>query len=152
ALRSLAKAKRQDPEAVANHLVTGGQLTRFQASKLLQGAAVGLRLGPFHVLAPIGKGGMGVVYLARDTRSRQFLPLKILSPTKAREEQRLLARFRREMELSQRVAHPHIAWAFDVGVCQGVYYIAMEYIPGMSLYRRVNDQGPFPVPRAARIF
>src|SRR5262249_10714126 len=75
-----------------------------------------------------------------------------LPPKKAREEERLLARFRREMEMSQRVAHPHIAWTYEVGVHQGVYYIAMEYIPGQSLFRIVTDKGPLPVPRAARIF
>src|SRR5207249_9591605 len=52
----------------------------------------------------------------------------------------------------QKVAHPHLAWAYEVGVCQGVYYIAMEYIPGQSLYRLVSDNGALEVPRAARLF
>src|SRR5947209_16536481 len=63
----------------------------------------------------------------------------------------MLARFRREMEMSQRVAHPHLAWTWEVGVCQGVYYIAMEYIPGKSLHRLVAQEGPLPVARAARL-
>src|SRR5262249_46837178 len=112
----------------------------------------GLVLGPFQILAPIGKGGMGTVYLARDVRSEQLQALKVLTPKKARESERLLARFRREMEMCQRVAHPHIAWTCDVGVCQGVYYIAMEYIPGKSLYRIVSGEGPMEVSRAARLF
>jgi serine/threonine protein kinase len=111
-----------------------------------------LVLGPFQILAPIAKGGMGTVYLARDSRSDHLLALKILPPRRAREEKRLLARFRREMEMCQRVAHPHIAWTCEVGVCQGVYYIAMEYIPGKSLYRLVAHEGPLKVPRAARLF
>ena len=61
----------QDPEAVAEHLVKLGKLSRFQARKLLKGTAKGLVLGPFRVLAPIGKGGMGTVYLARDHRTGQ---------------------------------------------------------------------------------
>jgi serine/threonine protein kinase len=151
-LRGVPRERRDDPQALADHLVKSGKLSRFQAGKLLKGTALGLVLGPFQVLAPLGKGGMGTVYLARDNRSGQLLALKVLPPRKAREEQRLLARFRREMEMSQRVAHPHIAWTFDVGVCQGVYYIAMEYIPGKSLYRSVGEQGPLAVPRAARLF
>jgi serine/threonine protein kinase len=90
--------------------------------------------------------------LARDSRSQNLLALKVLPPKRAREEERVLARFRREMEMCQRVAHPHLAWTYEVGVFQGVYYIAMEYIPGKSLYRVVNDSGPLSVPRAARIF
>jgi serine/threonine protein kinase len=151
-LRAVPLERRGDPEALADQLVEVGKLTRFQAQKLLKGASLGLVLGPFQILAPIAKGGMGTVYLARDTRSGQLIALKVLPPRRAREEERLLARFRREMEMSQRVAHPHIAWTCEVGVCQGVYYIAMEYIPGKSLYRTVADEGPLPVPRAARLF
>lgn len=152
AVRDVPPHQRHDAEAVADHLVETGQLSRFQASKLLRGMAVGLVLGPFHVLAPIGKGGMGTVYLARDSRSQALVALKVLSPKRAREEERLLARFRREMEMCQRVAHPLLAWTYDVGVCQGVYYIAMEYIPGKNLYRLVTEEGPLAVPRAARLF
>lgn len=152
ALRNVPADQRHDAEAVADHLVGAGKLSRFQASKLLRGMAVGLVLGPFHVLAPIGKGGMGTVYLARDSRSQLLVALKVLPPKRAREEERLLARFRREMEMCQRVAHPHLAWTYEVGVCQGVYYIAMEYIPGKNLYRLVSEEGPPPVPRTARLF
>ena len=152
ALRNVPLQQREHADAVADHLVEAGKLSRFQAGKLLKGMAVGLVLGPFHVLAPIGKGGMGTVYLARDSRSQLLVALKVLPPKRAREEERVLSRFRREMEMCQRVAHPHLAWAYEVGVCQGVYYIAMEYIPGRSLYRLVNDEGPLEISRAARLF
>ena len=151
-LRDLALGRRQDPEAVADHLVAKAVLSRFQADKLLRGMAVGLVCGPFHVLAPLGKGGMGTVYLARDSRSGLLVALKVLPPKRAREEERLLARFRREMDMCRRVAHPHIAWTCDVGVCQGVYYIALEYIPGKNLYRLVTEEGSLAVPRTARLF
>ena len=151
-LRSVPRERRDDPQALADHLVAHGKLTRFQARKLLEGTPLGLVLGPYQILAPIGKGGMGTVYLARDSRSQMLLALKVLPPKRAREEERILARFRREMEMSQRVAHPHIAWTYEVGVHQGVYFIAMEYIPGKSLHRLVQEQGPLSVPRAARLF
>jgi serine/threonine protein kinase len=152
AVRELPRGRRNDPEALADHLTRSGRLSRFQADKLLQGMARGLVLGPFQVLSPIGQGGMGTVYLARDSRSGDLLALKILPPKRAREEERLLARFRREMELSRRVAHEHIAWTYEVGVYRNVYYIAMEFIPGKSLSRLVNEEGPLPVRRAARLF
>jgi serine/threonine protein kinase len=140
------------PEALAEHFVKSGKLSRYQASKLLQGTVLGLVLGPYQILSPLGKGGMGAVYLARDSRDLKLVALKILPPKKAREEQRYLARFQREMDLSQRVAHPNLAQTYEAGVYQEVNYIAMEYIPGRNLYRLVTQEGPLAVPRAARLF
>jgi serine/threonine protein kinase len=151
-LRSIPPDKREDAEFVADSLVRQGKLSRFQAEKLLEGAPLGLVLGPYHVLAPIGKGGMGTVYLARDSRTRKLLALKILPPKRAREEERMLARFRREMELCQRVSHTHLTQTYEAGVHQGVYFIAMEFLPGKSLYRLVTESGPLTVPHAARLF
>jgi serine/threonine protein kinase len=152
ALRDVPREQRGSPEDLAGHLIKAGKLSRFQASKLLEGATVGLRLGPYQVQAPIGRGGMGMVYLALDTRNSQYVALKVLPPHKAREEERYLTRFRREMELSQRVRHAHIALTYDVGESNGVHFIAMEYIPGMSLHRMVSRKGPISVARAARLF
>lgn len=151
-IQSLPPGHAGKPEAFAKHLIQLGKLTPFQAKKLLDGAFLGLVLGPYQVLSPIGKGGMGTVYLARDSRNQQLLALKILPPKRAREEDRLLARFQREMEMCRRVAHPHLTQTYDVGVYLNVHYIAMEYIPGQTLYRLVTDQGPLTAPRAARLF
>ena len=165
--RSLAKA-----------LVADGHLTHYQAEKLLKGLWQGLVLGPYHVLAPLGRGGMGTVYLARDTRfqkaqgidaSTPFLnlpsaeapdaaletplvALKILPPKRAREDENTLLRFRREMELGRRLAHPNVARTLDSGLVGGVHYIAMEYVPGESLRRMVLRVGPLPAADAARLF
>lgn len=151
-LRAAPREIRQNPQELADHLVKRGVFSRFQAHKLLQGAVIGLLLGPYQVLAPIGRGGMGTVYLALDSRTNQHVALKILPPKKAMEADRHLARFRREMELSQRVRHSNLALAFEVGVNQGVHYIAMEYIPGRSLHRLVTREGVLPVARAAKLF
>ncbi len=152
ALRTVPTERRDDPQALAKHLVKSGHLSAFQAGKLLRGTARGLRLGPYQILTPIGRGGMGTVYLARDERTQDLLALKVLPPKKAREEERLINRFRREMELCQLVSHPHLAQTYGVGVCDGIYYIAMEYIPGKSLHRLVAEGGPLAVPRLARLF
>src|SRR4051794_3467138 len=151
ALRPLPVDQRGKINAVAEHLVKIGKLSRFQARKLFQGNHRGLVLGPFQILAPIGRGGMGTVYLARDHRSGQLLALKVLPPERARSEERILARFRREMEMSQRVSSPNVAWTFDLGVAHGVHYMAMEYIPGKSLQRLIMENGPLQAGRTARL-
>src|SRR5262249_36710236 len=133
---------RTDPQSLADHFVRLGRLSHFQARKLLEGTAGGLVIGPYQIVRPIGRGGMGTVYLARDSRTPRLLALKVLPPRKARASERLLARFRREMELSTRVAHANLTQTFDVGVAHGVYYIAMEYIAGQSLFRLVTTHGP----------
>ncbi|MFO0879565.1 MAG: serine/threonine-protein kinase [Gemmataceae bacterium] len=150
-LRGVPREQRDDAQALAECLVRKGKLTRFQAGKLLRGISQGMILGPFRLLTPIGRGGMGTVFLVRDTRSDQMVALKILPPKLARTEHRMLARFHREMELSQKVSHTHLAWTYEVGEFRGVPYIAMEYIPGRTLSRVVAEDGPLPYPRAARL-
>jgi serine/threonine protein kinase len=152
ALRAVPEKCRENAQELADQFIKQGKLSRFQAHKLLQGAALGLMLGPYQILTPIGRGGMGSVYLALDSRSGQRLALKVLPPKKALAEERYLARFRREMELSQRVRHANVALTYEVGESNGVHYIAMEYIPGVSLHRLVNKEGPLTVGRAARLF
>jgi serine/threonine protein kinase len=100
----------------------------------------------------MGRGGMGTVYLAFDARSKQHVALKILPPKVAREEFRLLMRFQREMELSQKVQHPHLARTLEAGTHQHIHFIAMEYIPGQTLFRLVTGKGPLPVGRVAHLF
>jgi serine/threonine protein kinase len=151
-LAAAPAAARTDPQRLADHFVRLGRLSHFQARKLLDDTAAGLVLGPYQIVMPIGRGGMGTVYLARDSRSPRLLALKVLPPKRARTEERLLARFRREMEMSRRVSHPNLTRTFDVGMAEGVYYIAMEYIAGQSLYRLVATGGSLPVGRAAKLF
>ncbi len=151
-LMTIPETQRVDPQMLAKHLMKIGKLSWFQAHKLLKGAAAGLMIENYEVVAPIGKGGMGMVYLSRDRRNSQLLALKILPPKRARREERMLARFQREMSISQRVSHAHIARTFETGEFQGVHYIAMEYIPGKTLYRLVTERGALRVPLAARLF
>jgi serine/threonine protein kinase len=152
ALQSVPVAQLQDAQALADHLVGLGLLTQFQTVKLLQGASVGLQLGPYRVLTPIGKGGMGMVYLGRDNRSQQHVAIKVLSPQRKRQGDRHLARFFREMEISKNLLHPHLVIAQDIGCEHDVHYLVMEYIPGQTLNRLVNTQGPLSVARAAHLF
>jgi serine/threonine protein kinase len=150
-LKTLPDQYQTDTQYVADSLVRSGKLSRFQAAMLLRGMARGLLLGPYQILSQIGKGGMGTVYLARDSRTQGLVALKILSPRRAREEERMIARFQREMELSRKVDHPHLCKTFESGVLNQVLYLAMEFIPGKSLHRLVHDEGPIAVPRLARL-
>ena len=162
--------------AAADRLINTGDLTHYQAEKLLQGLWQGLVLGAYHILAPLGKGGMGTVYLGRDTRITSddhaprsetanaaergagrdnpaaLVALKILPPKRARAEEKTLLRFRREMELGQHVEHPNITRTVEAGEVGGVHYIAMEYVPGRSLRQLVAKDGPLSVADAARVF
>lgn len=150
-IKHLSQEQRGDVQSLADQLIKRGKLSSFQAKKLMKGAFGGLLLGPYEVVAPIGKGGMGTVYLARDMNLQKLIALKILPPKKAKQNERMLMRFQRELEINQRVAHPHIAWTYQGGMIQGVFYIAMEFIPGKTLSRLVNDKGPLDVARLAQI-
>jgi serine/threonine protein kinase len=149
---ALAAGQQDEPQALADQLVKTGKLSRFQAQKLLKGTALGLVLGPYEVVAAIARGGMGSVYLARDSRTKQLLALKVLPPKRARQEERLKSRFLREMSMALRFSHPNLCQGLEVGVHRHrIYYLAMEFIPGRSLYRLVADEGPLAVPRAAKL-
>src|ERR1700722_2732084 len=69
-LDSAPEEMRQKADKLADHFMRQGLLSAFQAQKLLQGVDRGLVLGPYHILTPVGRGGMGAVYLARDTRDQ----------------------------------------------------------------------------------
>src|SRR5947209_2305661 len=114
-LRTVPLDARTDARRVAEHLIQRGQLTRFQAQKLLQGITIGLVIGPYQLETILGRGGMGNVYLARDTRNGAHVALKVLPPKRARAEERQLARFLREKDLAQKVAHPHLALTLETG-------------------------------------
>lgn len=133
----------QAAPALAEWLVLEGVLTDFQAEKLLKGIWRGLVISHFEVRGFLGKGGMGSVYLCRDRRDMKLCALKIL-PVSKRAKTRNVLRFRREMELSQRLEHPGIAVAYESGSWQGVDFLAMEYVAGSTLYQLIRAHGPAP--------
>jgi serine/threonine protein kinase len=143
---------------LADALVRDGDLTHFQAEKLLRGRWQGLALGPFRILAPLGRGGMGTVYLARDTRLAEELgdevlvAMKVLPPKVIRDEPRMLARFEREVGLGLRVNHPNVVKTFGGGESGGVHYLVMEYVRGKTVGFLLSHNGRFSVGEAARLF
>jgi eukaryotic-like serine/threonine-protein kinase len=151
-LLAMPSELRNDAQAVAEHLVRAGLLTQFQALRLLNERRPGLNLGPYVLHEPIGKGGMCRVFLARDTRTQQMVALKVLPPKRAREDERILVRFQREIRMIERLSHPHIACRHDAGEVRGIHYLALEFVPGKSLYRLVKASGPLGLQAAARLF
>jgi serine/threonine protein kinase len=152
-LAELAPGQSDDPATVLDFLVGRGELTRFQADKLIRGQWQNLVLGKYVILGPLGRGGMGFVYLARDRAGADPLALKILSPTRAAEQPRTLARFRREMEIGLRLPeHPHLTRTLDAGEAAGAHYLAMEYVPGKTVRQLVGEGGPLTPGLAARVF
>jgi eukaryotic-like serine/threonine-protein kinase len=95
------------------------------------------RLGPYEVVSPLGSGGMGEVYLAEDTRLHRKVALKILPPDLASDRNRM-HRFNQEAMAAAALNHPHIAHIYEIGRTGGVHFIAMEYIDGDTLRRRIN--------------
>ena len=108
----------------------------------------GQRLGPYEITAPIGAGGMGEVWRARDTRLERDVALKVL-PAEASADETARARLVREARLASKLNHPHICTIHEVGDAEGQTYIAMELVEGQPLNARVAA-GPLPVDEVLR--
>jgi hypothetical protein len=106
----------------------------------------GLRLGPYEILGPIGSGGMGEVYRARDTRLRRDVAVKVLPGEVSHTEERL-HRFEQEARLAGSLNHPNVLTVFDVGTREGAPYLVTELLEGHSL-REVLAAGPVPCRKA----
>ena len=110
----------------------------------------GTRLGPYEILLPIGKGGMGEVYKANDTRLDRTVAIKVL-PEHLAESPERKARFEREAKAISQLNHPHICTLHDVGEQDGIDYLVMEYIEGETLADRIG-RGPLHVDEAIPLF
>jgi serine/threonine protein kinase/Tol biopolymer transport system component len=108
----------------------------------------GTRLGPYEILAPIGAGGMGEVYRARDTRLERTVAVKVL-PEHLSESAEVRQRFEREARTISQLSHPHICALYDVGNQDGVEYLVMEYLEGETLAGRLA-KGPLPLEQTLR--
>jgi serine/threonine protein kinase len=111
--------------------------------------AVGERLGPYEILGPLGHGGMGEVYRARDARLRREVAVKVLREAIANDPDSL-SRFRRETHAVAALNHPNILAIHDAGEQAGVPYAVTELLDGETLADRLAA-GPLPSRRAAEI-
>jgi eukaryotic-like serine/threonine-protein kinase len=108
--------------------------------------ASGARLGPYEIVTPLGFGGMGEVYRARDTRLGRDVAIKIL-PTEMSADPVRKQRFEREAKTISGLNHPNICTLHDVGSQDGLDYLVMECLEGKTLAKRLED-GPLPLQQA----
>jgi eukaryotic-like serine/threonine-protein kinase len=106
--------------------------------------SVGTKLGPYEILAPLGKGGMGEVYRARDTKLDREVAIKVL-PTALAQDPERLARFEREAKVLASLNHPNIAQIHAIEEVGGIRALVMELIPGQTL------KGPISLYEALRV-
>jgi serine/threonine-protein kinase len=130
----------RDPVALAECLVQEGILTAYQTRRFLSNKAHGLLIGRYVILDRVGSGSMGRVFKAHHMMMDRVVALKIIAP-EISSNQRVAARFQREMKLVGRLDHPNVVRAYDADQLNNILYIVMEYVQGQSLGQRLR-QGP----------
>jgi eukaryotic-like serine/threonine-protein kinase len=109
----------------------------------------GTKLGPYEIVAPLGAGGMGEVYRARDTRLGREVAIKLL-PSHLNQNHNLRARFEREAKTISGLQHPNICVLYDVGRQDEVDFLVMEYLEGETLEARIK-KGPLSLNEALKV-
>ncbi|MER6202793.1 serine/threonine-protein kinase [Streptomyces sp. NPDC001586] len=111
---------------------------------------IGKQIAGYRVERLIGRGGMAVVYSAKDLRLDRTVALKLIAPERARDDT-FRRRFTHESRVAAKIDHPHIVPIFEAGETDGVLYIAMRYVSGLDLRALLDREGPLPVAKALRI-
>ncbi len=106
--------------------------------------------GRYTIYDELGRGGMGRVYKALDKEISETVALKVLVPELALDE-RMIERFRNELKLARRIAHKNVCRIFDLGNCEGTYFITMEYVAGDDLKSIIRMMGPLGPSRALSV-
>ncbi len=125
---------------LAKELVDDGRLTPYQRDLLLQGRWRELCAGEYLLLEPIGRGGMGQVFLALHRHMHRRVALKQLRPDVAGLDE-VTQRFQREIKTIARLSHPNVVTAYDAGEDHGMLYLVMEYVEGETLHELVKRDG-----------
>jgi len=107
--------------------------------------------GRYELVSTLGKGGMGIVYLARDRTLDEEVALKVLRPDVMHDDPNLLERFKQEIKLARRITHRNILRTHDLGEADGTPYISMEYLEGVTLKDLIAGKGALPVGVGLRI-
>src|SRR5580765_7077567 len=109
------------------------------------------RIGKYDIVKPLGKGAMGVVYLAHDTVLERDVALKVMVPQIA-DDKELHERFKREAKAVAKMTHPNVVAVFDLGqLPDGSPYIAMEFLKGQDLHQARRAQPPLSLERKLAI-
>src|SRR3954465_15015384 len=132
---------------LARQAVQQGRLTLWQAQQILAGRSTGFKINRYTLVDMIGQGGMGRVYLARDTRLNRSVALKILSPERMNNP-RAIARFQREARVGAQLQHENLVRIYDEGESNGKCYLVMEFIEGKNIGAIIAEPRPMD-PRGA---
>src|SRR5437868_3429739 len=111
--------------------------------------APGTKLGPYEIQSPLGAGGMGEVYRARDSRLARTVAIKIL-PAHLSASAEAKQRFDQEARAISSLSHPNICHLYDLGQQEGTSYLIMEYLEGETLADRLR-KGPLPLDQVLRV-
>ena len=106
--------------------------------------------GRYEVLDELGSGGMGKVYRVFDRKLSEEVALKLIRPEIAA-NRKTIERFKNELKIARRIAHTHVGRMYDLGEESGLYYIAMEYVPGENLKSFIRRSGHLTVSKAVSI-
>jgi eukaryotic-like serine/threonine-protein kinase len=135
----------EDPQELAFALVQRGWLTSYQAEQVLLGNAQQLVLGGYRLLAPLGSGGMGLVYKAWQKKLNRTVALKVIRPELMNQNRAAAERFRREALAVAQLSHPNIVSIYDADEVGDTHFIVLEFVDGPDLERLVQEGGPLPV-------
>ncbi|HET7292789.1 MAG TPA: protein kinase [Vicinamibacteria bacterium] len=136
-----------DVEDSADSCFHCGHVFRPQTQSLKKGSLIA---GRYEVLAPLGKGGMGVVYKAKDHKLEETVAIKVLRPEVASDRD-MERRFRTEIRLARRVRHRNVCGIHEYGEDGPLRYIAMEYVEGTDLRKILTDRGALPLDQAFEV-
>jgi eukaryotic-like serine/threonine-protein kinase len=143
---AIPEAKRT-PDAIERRLarqsVEKRLLTLWQAQQIMGGRSSGYKIDKYILIDLVGQGGMGRVYLAKDTRLNRQVALKVLSRERM-SNPRAIARFRREAKVGAQLQHENLVRIYDEGEANGICYLVMEYIDGKNVGQILADIGSIP--------
>ncbi|MCX7418367.1 MAG: serine/threonine-protein kinase, partial [Planctomycetia bacterium] len=145
------------PISSSKSTATGGKTAQPDVSKAPAKSKTGFnelndlkKIGRYEIIKKIGQGGMGAVFLAKDTQLKRQVALKVLPRDKA-ENPTLVRRFKAEAQAAAALKHDNIVAIHDAGEADGLLYIALEYIEGTDAHSIVAKRGPMPVKRAMEV-
>ena len=136
-------------EALVDELVGRGYLSSYQHSQLLAKQEEKLFFGQYRLVAPLGVGGMGEVFKAWQPRLDRYVALKFIHKEYLNAESNALGRFQREAHAIGQMQHPNIIVLYDADEVDGVPFIALEFVDGLSLSDMVSRKGPLGVRQAS---